>query len=43
VTNLGGKMKRVSYSFLSQIPDEMKRYPDGLNKKTWTSQQMMKI
>jgi hypothetical protein len=32
MTNLGIKIKRFSCLFLSQIPDEMKSYPDSLYK-----------
>jgi hypothetical protein len=32
MTNLEEKIKRVSCSFLSQIPDEMKSYADRLYK-----------
>jgi hypothetical protein len=32
MANLGEKINRVSCSFLSQTPDEMKHYPDSLYK-----------
>jgi hypothetical protein len=32
MTNLGEKIKRASCSFLSEIPDGIKSYPDGSYK-----------